>query len=95
MAKACPHCSTVVDDGAVSCPGCGADLAPAEPTSSLPRIDGRALALWGVLVLPGLGLTLAALLVVDSIALLVAGLALLAIPLVVQLVGGEGRGGAG
>ena len=95
MAKTCPHCSTVVDDDAVSCSGCGADLAPAEPSSSLPRLDGRALALWGLLVVPGLALTLGALLVVDSTALLVAGLALLAVPLVVQLGGGEGRGGAG
>ena len=85
VAKTCPHCATVVEDDAAVCSGCGADLAPAPPTSSLPRVDARALVLWALLVVPGLALTLVGLLVAESTALVVAGLVLLAVPIVLQL----------
>ena len=85
VAKTCPHCATVVDDDAAVCSGCGADLAPVEPTSSLPRIDARALVLWALLVVPGLALTLVGLVIAESTVLVVAGLVLLAVPIVLQL----------
>ena len=74
----------MASDAAV-CSGCGADLDPAEPSSRLPRVDARALVLWGLLVVPGLAVTLLALLAFESTALLVAGLAMLAVPIGVQL----------
>ena len=83
--KTCPHCATVVDEDAFRCSGCGADLAPVAPSSSLPRIDPRALVLWALLAIPGLAVTLVALLVVESGVLLAVGLAMVVLPIVLQL----------
>lgn len=92
VTKTCPHCRTVVNADDEACPSCGADLAPAPPTSRLPHLDPRVIVLWGALVLPGFVLVLLGALVVESLAVVIAGLVMLAIPLLLQLFGGSWRG---
>jgi hypothetical protein len=75
----------VVDVDAAVCSGCGADLAPAEPTSRLPAVDAGALALWFFMELPGLTVTVLGWLVVESTLMVVVGLVMLALPVLVQL----------
>lgn len=71
------------DASALRCAACGADLVPAEPTGEVP-LERRSLALWALLLLPGLAVVAWGLFGGGTWAV-VAGLALLLAPLFAQL----------